>query len=305
MTLRNLILIVIILLFLVGYAGYWAYTEQYRNPQNEITTEMATLTGQIETWEGNAATMRNYRDQHVWLFHRTLPLAPADAGQYAFWLHELLQLSGFENNDVRNFPSASAPMGADYRFHVQSVGTLEQLSYFLIQFYNEPFLHRITSMTLSPVEGNEEQLTFTMIINALALRLNPFPPTNQLPTIRRLGWNMQRLQSNDPAFYQIISDRNLLRTARGGIDDADFTFLTGLPGVGRQREAWFTVRTTDSVIRARLGDTIRSGSFVGRIVEMYDQDIVLDRGGTRWLLTTGERLSDAFALPPETGEMVE
>ena len=164
-------------------------------------------------------------------------------------------------------------------------------------------------MTLRPIEGNAEQLEFSMTINALVMDLRTFhtmvnglamnvqyyPPTNQLPT----GF-IPRLAFNDLTAYQVISERHLLQTARGGIDRADYTFLTAILEIGNQTEVWFSVRTDDTLIKARLGDTIRSGSFSGRLVEILDQDIVLDRNGERWLLTTGESLEQAFALPPET-----
>jgi hypothetical protein len=39
---------------------------------------------------------------------------------------------------------------------------------------------------------------------------------------------------------------------------------------------------------------------VGRVVEMEDTDLVLRAGdGERWLISTGESLAQAYALPPE------
>jgi hypothetical protein len=136
-----------------------------------------------------------------------------------------------------------------------------------------------------------------MTINVLALNTYPYPPPlgNQLPT-----GIVPRSAFNDLAMYQVIAERNLLQTARGGIDQADFTFLTAIFEINNQKKVWFSVRTDDSRIEAKLGDLIRSGSFSGRLVEILDYDIVLDRNGERWLLTAGESLNQAFALPPET-----
>ena len=191
------------------------------------------------------------------------------------------------------------PTGWSYQFNVQSTGTLAQLSYFLFEFYYAPFLHRISTITLAPVEGKPEQLTFSMAINALALNTYPYQPMNRMPT----GY-IQRL-TNDLAAYQVIENRNLLQTARGGIDRADYTFFTGIVEIGNQKEVWFSVRTDDSRITAKLGAPVQSGSFSGRLVEILDQDIVLDRNGERWLLTAGESINQAFALPPETAEVNE
>jgi len=165
-------------------------------------------------------------------------------------------------------------------------------------------------MTLKPTEENAERLTLSMTIHALALDtrtlawmintlgLDPqsYPPIPPMPIVP-----IPRLASNDLATYQVISNRNLLQTARGGIDRADYTLLTGIYELGDQKEVLFRVLTDETRIKARLGDSIQSGSFLGKIVEILDiHDIVLDRNGERWLLTTGESLNEAFPLPPET-----
>ena len=305
MTPRNLILIVFLALFFGWYVSHWAYHTQYREPRDELTTQIAELSQQIERGEASVAAMKQMNDQTeqtYWLFPRSLPHIPNYARQYSFLLSEMLQYCGLELNDVRDYPPTHVPSGADYRFYVQSTGTLSQLSHFLFEFYYAPFLHRISSLTLTPIEGDEDRITFSMTINALAMdaRFSTYPVTNQLPG----GWVYPRAASNNLATYQVIEERNLLQAAKGGLDRADFTFLTGLTRTYSQNEHWvqvdFTVRTDDSRMAAKLGDTIRSGSFAGKIVEIHEQDIVLDREGSRWLLTLGESLNQAFALPPET-----
>ena len=302
MTLRNLILIVFLVLFFGWYIASWAYNTQYLEPRTTLTAEIDELSQQIVQGETNLAAMKQFNEQAqrtYWLYPRSLPPASNDARQYSFLLLEMLQYSGLENNDVRDYPPTFVPLGADYRFQVQCTGTLSQLTSFLAEFYSAPFLHRLTFLTLTPMEGDTGILTFSMTINVLAMnsQFNPYPVTNQLPG----GWYYPRLSSGDLSAYHIIEERNLLQVAKGGIDRADFTRLTGLPQIGGQTEAWFSVQTDDTRIRAKLGDTIRSGSFIGRIVEIHEQDIVLDRDGARWLLTLGESLHQAFALPPETG----
>jgi len=321
---RNIILIVGLALFLVGYVFHWAYHSFYSEPRQRLGTEIATLTQQIETGRGNLANMTQFCQQNMGLYYRTLPQTRNDAqSQYTFWLLELLLYCGLENNHIDHPPHATEPFGLNFRFNIQTTGSLEQLTHFLFEFYYAPFLHRITSMTLAPIEGNMEQLRLSITVNALALDLRlfdamvnalglqvPFYPLwNQLPTggtVSRLAFMPQSATHENfieqqLALYQVISNRNLLQTARGGIDRADFTFLTGILERNGQMEVWFTVRTDDSRITARLGDLVQSGSFSGRLVEILDQDdIVLERGGERWLLTAGESLNQAFALPPET-----
>jgi hypothetical protein len=249
--------------------------------------------------------MAQFYTQNVPFYYRSLPPRPNDArSQYTYWLFELLQYSGLENNDVRSGNPALIPLGANYQFTIQCTGSLSQLTYFLFEFYYAPFLHRITSMTLTPTEGNAERLIFSMTVNVLALNsnsnYNPYPRTDRLPE----GY-VPRLASNDLASYQMIAERNLLQAAKGGIDRADYTVFTGIVPIGDQREVWFSVQTDDTRMEVKVGDPIHSGSFSGRLVEILGEDIVLERGGSRWLLTVGESLKEAFALPPEAGDRIE
>jgi len=298
---RNFILIVCLALFLVWYVSTWAYQTHYLEPRKRLGDEIAKLSGEIARGKSDRDTMNQFNMQNQGFYYRTLPQVPNEVRfQYSLWLLELLQYSGLENNNVEHGSHFRSPPNSPnwtFQFSIRCTGSLSQLSYFLFEFYCAPFLHRITSMTLTPIEGNPEQLSLSMTVNALALNTYPYPPPlgNQMPT----GY-IGRLVSNDLTTYQVIANRNLLQTARGGIDRADYTFLTGIIELDKQTEVWFSVRTDDSVIKAKLGDPIQSGSFSGRVVEILDRDIVLERNGERWLLTTGESLNEAFALPPET-----
>ena len=304
---RNFILIVGLALFLMWYVSDWAYQSLYLAPRKQLGSKITELSQQIEWGKADLNAKQQFNAQCLIFYYRTLPASANDArSQYTFWLLELLQYSGFENPGVDPRPHTLVPAGANYQFNIQCTGSLSQFSYFLFEFYYAPFLHRITSMTLTPVEGNAEQLRFSMSVNALALRLNPrtHPPRNEIP-----NGIIPRLMSNDLTTYQVIANRNLLQTAKGGIDRADYTVLSSVLHGSDPKEAWsevwFYVQTDESTVKKRLGETFQFGSFSGKVVEILDEDVVLERNGERWLLGLGEKLNKAFALPPETGEMEE
>ena len=304
---RNSILFVCLMLFLACYGSYWAFRVFYLKPRQELKNEIAKVSNDIQIGRENLNARSLFFDQYKQFYMRSLPLASNSAqSQYFWWLLESLQYSGFENNTVVvRSPTQLPPGRIDYSFSVQCSGSLTQLSYFLFEFYYAPFLHRITSMTLTPIDGHAEKLTFSLTVDALALRPHRqddiYPMRDQIPS----GY-FPRLRSNDLTAYQaVIAERNLLQTAKGGIDKADHTILTAILH-GHPTEVWFSIRTDDSTdIKAKLGDSINAGSFSGKVVEIFDQDIVLERGGTRWLMTIGESLKDAFALPPETAAREE
>ena len=299
---RNRILLSFLLLFLLWYAVTWAYQTQYVAPRRAMQSEADRLSSEMESNQNYLNAMNLFYEQTYRLYLRSLPPVPNDAqALYSFWLLELLQYSGLADNQIDTGSFSRIEPGAEYRFSIQTTGSLAQITQFLFEFYSAPFLHRISSLTLTPTAGSSERLTCAMTVNVLALnsQFNPFRGTS-LEHNRVPDFHILRLSSHDPADYQVIADRNLLHETPGGIDRADFTFLTGLPRINGEQEVWFSIRTDNSLIKAKLGDTIRSGSFVGKIIAVYDQDIILDRAGSQWLLELGESLNEAFALPIET-----
>jgi hypothetical protein len=154
-------------------------------------------------------------------------------------------------------------------------------------------------MAMAPVEGKEEQVAIALTIDVLALRpesaQSPYPSPNQLPT----GY-IQRLKSRDLTTYQVIAERNLLQAARGGVDRADYTYLTAMNLIDGEPEIWLTVRTDESVVKVKRGDSVRIGSFRAQVTDIFEQDVLFDRDGMSWLVGLGDCLNQAFALPPES-----
>ena len=108
-----------------------------------------------------------------------------------------------------------------------------------------------------------------------------------------------RLVSDDPGHYRVILERNLFGI--GGTPEAiEHAVLTRVISVDDQPpEATFTVRTTDERITLTKGESLQIGSLRAKVVDIEDADVIIESDGQRWLLTIGDRLTDAFALPPE------
>jgi hypothetical protein len=297
---RNIIMLTLLGLFFAWYAATWAYESLYNEPRQRLGRELTKLKQEIETGKQNFALMSQGFEQNKAYYYRSLPRVPNDAkSQYSFWLLELLKYCGIDNANVDGNNPSRIAFGADYRFNVRGTCSFEQLSRLMFEFYYAPFLHRITAMTITPVEGKAGTMTISLTIDALALQPrspnDPYPLLNQIPT----GWYVPRLMSNDLNTYGIIAERNLLQTAKGGVDKADYTFLTAINQIDGQPEIWLTIRTDNSIVKAKQGEPIHIGSFSGTVMEILEQDAVLERSGTRWLITLGDCLNQAFALPPE------
>ncbi len=55
----------------------------------------------------------------------------------------------------------------------------------------------------------------------------------------------------------------------------------------------------DEKLKLRQGDTLQVGGLSAEVVQIGELDVVVELDGQRWLLTLGDSLADAFALPPE------
>jgi hypothetical protein len=288
----------ILAIFFAWYGTTWAYQNLYKEPRQRLGEKIAQLRQGIETKTQSIAFMKQYRATNQILYYRSLPRVESDVrSQYTFWMLELLKFCDVESPDVNSDNRTPTNFGGfNYRFHVRGVCSFDQLSRLLFEFYYAPFLHRITAMTITPQEKSEK-VVVSLTIDGLsikpALLTDPYPLLNQLP----LGQYYQRLASNQLETYHVIAERNLLQAVRGGVDKADYTFLTGINQIDGEYEAWFTTRTDGSVLKPKLGEQITVGSVRATIKEILNEDVVFERNGSLWLLTLGECLNQAFALP--------
>ena len=132
--------------------------------------------------------------------------------------------------------------------------------------------------------------------------------------------------------YEVIAERNLFDVG-GTLDATEHTYFDAVVSVDGEDEAWFTLRSVGvggpervmvrraesdtwitlsspdeseppagampQKLKLRTGDSFRINSFRATVVALEESDIILDSGGSRWLLTIGEKVTDAIALPPE------
>ena len=100
--------------------------------------------------------------------------------------------------------------------------------------------------------------------------------------------------------YRPIADRNLFGFDGQGVHLTDQTFLTAVVQINEKPQAWFTVRTRDEVLKLSPGDPLWVGHFQGTVQQIAEHDVILESEGERWLMTVGESLAQAVALPPSS-----
>jgi len=309
---RNVFLLIAFMLFAVCYGGWWAYQTQYIAPRTKLQAEIAkaeqTQTQYETTLSDRKASLKWLQNQQ---FHeRSLPTGPPPGVArtlYHSWLLEAGEACQFENLAV-NARGVQQTPARNYTvsFQLSARTSLDQLSRFLYEFYWVSFVHRITELNIVPVE-NADLVNVTMqieglIIPSLSGDANaPHPLRDRLPD----GY-WQRLSSNLLETYtDPIESRNLLQFSRGGVDASDFAKLTGIVYLDGEPEFWINNQLENTVVHVKLNEQFRIGSFIGRIVEVIDDDVVLETSGTmsrpamRWFLGKGELLKNAMAVPSE------
>jgi hypothetical protein len=226
---------------------------------------------------------------------------------YQAWLVELVDDVGLAGPSVTSSePQSRAGLYHTLSFSVRGRGTLEQLTKFLFAFYQTDLLHQIRSLTITPLQRAEE-MDLSLAIEALVLEPSgaaqakpgaSSPAESVYEEFRRRTWRVSdRLASSDPEVYGVIVRRNLFALG-GGFDPTDQTYLTSITVVDGVPEVWFTNRASDEVMKLRAGGNLEVGPLTFRLAEVFDTDVIIETDGERWLLSLGDKIIDAHALPP-------
>jgi len=345
-------------LLAVFYGGDWAYTNWIEKPKEQRRKQIIALNSKITEYDQKYISLA--QQEIPWLqywYSQSLPANPEVAQSlYRAWLLEVGEYVGIAGRTVN--ASQAVRRGAFYsmNFSLRGMGTLDQLTQFLYEFYNTGHLHKITSISITPV-GRAGTLDLSLAIETLIV-----PQANRPGLGTGPAYRLTSLLLDD---YEVIPVRNLFSVGGGSsIDPVAHTYLTAVNYVNDEPQAWFTLRTTGAVMKlgrddqlVQTGDSIRklcqvddlqsvyfdgsrsevgsigeieTGSVlvrwadrtweptlsvagnslefrpfdsqlseIGRVVDVEDTEVVLQSGDERWLLSIGDGLNDAFALPPE------
>ncbi len=289
---RKQILTAVFAVLLLFYGGDWLLRNVVWDPLAGIHAETATLQKRIDQRETFLEQARRARVRlDVWRSHSLPSDVEVARSLYQAWLLELVDHVGLAKPSVDSDRPVSRPGGLRmHAFTVRGRGTLEQLTSLLVEFYRAAHLDQIRSLVIAPVAGSDE-FQLTLSIEALSL-----PGAKHENTL--CADTSDRLVYQDPSAYELIVRRNLFRTG-GAVDATETTQLTGVTYEDGVAVAWFTVHTTGETVKRRTAENLQVGHFSGVVTEIVDSDLILESDGQRWLLTIGDKLSEACALPPE------
>jgi len=294
----------VIMLLLVGD---WALKHAIQEPMDRAERKTGQLTKDIERL-GKLVTLARKKNETlaVWETQSLLGDPRVARSLYQAWLVELVDDVRLANPSV----SSGEPINRrgfyySLSFSVRGRGTLDTLTTFLYAFYQTDLLHQIRAVNITPLK-QADQIDLSISIEALVLshvatasaRLDQ---QALFDAFQRRTWRKSnRLASERLEDYEVIVHRNLF--GMGGetsMDPTNHTYLTSINMVNGEPEVWLTKRTTDETLKVRQGETFEVGSLSCEIAEIYGKDVIIESDGERWLLTLGDKLTDAHALPPE------
>jgi len=289
---RKNLLLAVATVILALICGDWLWRNAVEGPIEDRQRKLAGMQKSVRDREDKLTQARKAGQLLARWEAQSLPSDSEVARSlYQAWLLELVNYVDLANPNV----DSGSPLGRKglyqaISFSVRGRGTLEQLTTFLFEFYSANHLHQIRSLSIMPLQKSD-QLDLSISIEAIVL--GTADRRDRLSTERSDRLASERLED----YYPIVR-RNLF--GFGGSPDAtDHTYLTTVVYVDDAPEAWFTLRSSDEVLKLREGQSLHVGQFQGTVRHIDDGDMVLESEGERWLLTIGENLAQAFALPPE------
>jgi len=291
---REKILAGLVAILVVAYGGNWIFAKMLRGPLEERRAKVAALKEEIQDKQLELARARQAGKQLTEWRELSLPAdVPMARTLYQGWLVQQITEHEFDKPNV-DAGDAVEKRGIYQRlpFTVRGEVELARLTDFLYEFYRAGHLHQIQRIGLTPLEDGQ-RLDVSMTIEALVL-----PGTSRTEELNDGVSNRLAYASRNN--YDAIVERNIFaRYGAGQVSPADQAFLTAILDVDEQPQAWITLRASGEVLKLRPGDPLTVGRLSGHVVAIDRPDVVLSINDQRWLLTLGEPLSQADALPPE------
>jgi hypothetical protein len=291
---REKVLAGVIGILLVGYVGNWLFQRALQGPLDARRAKAERLKKDIDRKEKQLRLAQQAGKKLTAWQRRSLPRDTEVARSlYQEWLLDVVGRAGFKLPNVDSGePVARKGVYQRLDFSVRGRASLEQLTRFLYEFYRANHLHQIQRLNMNPVPQSTD-LDISLVIEALIL---PDADRNDRLSTER----STRLASEGLSDYRVLVERDFFgQGSAGEYDDADFAQLTAITDVDGLPEAWFKLQTSGQVVRLGEGEEFQIGQFRGVVAEIRSPDLVVSSDNQRWLLTLGENLSQATALPAD------
>jgi len=301
---RQYILGAIFAAMVLYYVGGIVFEQAIQAPLQAVRQRTAQLRANIER---RRKELQAAREALQWLAYWQSQALPPNRelaqSLYQAWLVQLCDEAKLTDRAI----TTGSPRSPGGQFQVLSFSLraragLKEIVDFLFGFYRTDLLHQIRTITLTPL-GDGTKFDVTLTIEAAMLPdayRNPADPEEVYREFSARTWRTSNRVASARLedYHEAIVGRNLFRL-NPLPDPLDYTFLTSITEAQGQREAWFFVRASDTLLRLKKGEVLEVGQFRAQIREILDSEVLIEADEQFWLLSLGESISQATALPPE------
>ncbi len=282
---RQQLLLGILVIFGLLNVGDWAITSMIQAPLQERRDRTEALMAGIQKRQALLkATREAGKKIAVWK-KQSLPANTAVAeALYRSWLLRHVEDCGLFGSTV-NFTSVSTRRGlySTLPFSVRGRGTLEQFTDLMFRITDSGHLHRVKDISLSP--SGDGVVDISLSIEALIVAGTK--RTDRLASVKG-----RLLASPEVSDYAVISRQNLFGLGyRDPLAAARVTAITWKNGRPR---IWISDKADDSVcLKVGLNEELAISGFRGRVIAATDEDVTLESGAIRLVVSLGQTLADA------------
>jgi hypothetical protein len=293
------LLAVVVGLWQYGFAGGKSFAE-LQAEYNKLALDLDKDTKRCETAKIAAGKLEEWQ-------RRALPADTKIAEKlYENWLLALMRKAGWEKwKKESNNPTIHRGVGEEFSITINGAGTLPQLTQFLFEFYQAGHLHKISHLTIKPLNiGKSKDLDIAITITALSLA-----DADRRDELTKMPGN--RLQKKAVSEYStVIVGRNIFAPPEPPkpegpkitteikkdtppppkFDHLEFTKLTGITESDGRPLAWIETKTTGKEFKVREGDEVDIASAKVKVLRIGTRDIELQIGDEKRTIGLGQNL---------------
>ncbi len=281
---RRIILYGALAVTAVLYVGDVGYRRLYEEPVRSAEEQAAALRERLRKQRLAIAKAKQAVQSLDQFQQRALPrnLELARSG-YQSWLLEVVKKCNLAAAKVDSGDPQTRSLQGQSLYHaipfsLRGRGNLRQITSLLHDFYSAGHLHKMRTLTLTPV-GVSDQLDVAISVEALAL-----DSADRDAELTSLTSN--RLASNELADYRAIAARNLFQS--GGDRIGRQIRLSAITlNVRGQHEAWFSYERDDQTRRLREGESLEVGALIAQVVTINQKSATLVIDDQTWLVPIG------------------
>lgn len=201
---------------------------------------------------------------------------------YRAWLLRTIEQVGLVGSQVDSSPPVMIrDLFARIDFTVRGTGSLAQVTRFLEEFYRTACLHRIRSLTMTPVSGGAIDLSLTI-------------ETLSLPTASDEGFtaaSQREFSEGETQRYRGIAQRDLFAAERAA---GQYTSLTAITSDADQRlEAWFSLKQVGATRMVGVGESFEAEGLQVVISDISHDQVQLTINGEPSVMSVGMTLEEA------------